>query len=89
MGGECNYKLRVGDDYRLEFVSDAAWKSECMLRWSDAAIQRVLSNAEALLLDTAKHLRLPVKACPALVPPQSHAFRAEHTFAISHAQPTD
>ena len=62
MGGECNYLLRVNDDYNLEFVDDRQWKSDCMLGWTEAQISQLLKDAEAVLLDTAKHLRLPVKA---------------------------
>ena len=32
MGGECNYLLRVNRERRLEFVPDAEWKSQLMLR---------------------------------------------------------
>ena len=59
--------LRVNNDYRLEFVDDCKWKSETMLSWSEADIQKMLSDAESILLDTAKHLRLPVEVIMATV----------------------
>lgn len=61
VGGECNYLLRVGRDYRLEFVPDTDWMSSCMLSWAGSDICRVLDEAQAVLRDTAKQLRLPVK----------------------------
>ena len=61
VGGECNYLLRVDNDYRLRFVDDKEWKSECMLSWSEADIQAMLTDAQGILLDTAQHLRLPVQ----------------------------
>ncbi len=60
MGGECNYLLRVNRERRLEFVPDAEWKSQLMLRWSEAEVQAALDEASAALAATAKHLRLPV-----------------------------
>lgn len=62
MGGECNYLLRVaGPDKRLEFVPDGEWKSPLMAGWSEGACQRLLDDAEALLLEGAHRLRLPVQ----------------------------
>lgn len=61
MGGECNYLLRVNSQYKLEFVRDEEWMSSCMLSWRIEDIRRVLNEAETVLRDTAKHLRLPVK----------------------------
>ena len=62
MGGECNYLLRVGPgkDRRLEFVPDEEWKSTFMMSWSERDIQKLLKDAEALLLEGATRLRLPV-----------------------------
>lgn len=64
VGGECNYLLRVNSDYKLEFVPDSEWMSPCMLTWTPADITSVLDAAQAVLVDTAKHLRLPVKVKP-------------------------
>ena len=64
MGGECNYLLRINRDYRLEFVDDSCWMSEFMQSWSQGDVEHVLDEAATVLLDTAKHLRLPVKVCP-------------------------
>lgn len=63
MGGECNYLLRVapGPDKRLEFVPDAEWKSPLMASWREDDIRRLLADAEALLLEGAARLRLPVQ----------------------------
>eukprot|EP00884_Botryococcus_braunii_P003358 jgi/Botrbrau1/13022/Bobra.0389s0016.2 len=36
MGGECNYLLEVGPDWRLHFVEDARWKSDFMMSGSQA-----------------------------------------------------
>lgn len=63
MGGECNYLLRVNDDYRLEFVNDKDWMSALMLRWTKREVDDLLDEAKSILLNTAQHLRLPVKAC--------------------------
>jgi IMP and pyridine-specific 5'-nucleotidase len=61
MGGECNYLLRVdGADRRLTFVPDVEWKSKEMAAWREDDIQRMLSDAEALLLEGAARLRLDV-----------------------------
>lgn len=62
VGGECNYLLRVGPspDRRLQFVEDEEWKSPYMMSWTDDDVKTVLDNAEALLVSTAAHLRLPV-----------------------------
>lgn len=61
VGGECNYLLRVNEAYNLEFVRDTEWKSNCMLSWSECDIRKVLDQAQSVLLETARHLRLPVK----------------------------
>ena len=61
VGGECNYLLRINKDYRLEFVDDSLWMSEFMQSWSKEDVKHVLDEASTVLLDTAKHLRLPVK----------------------------
>lgn len=62
MGGECNYLLRVaGPDKRLQFVPDAEWKSAFMRSWSEPACESLLDAAEALLLEGAHRLRLPVQ----------------------------
>lgn len=61
MGGECNYLLRVApENRRLEFVPDEEWKSSYMMTWTEADIKQLLFDAEALLLDGAARLRLPV-----------------------------
>ena len=61
MGGECNYLLRVaGESKRLQFVPDAEWKSPTMA-WREEDIQRLLAEAEGLLLEGASRLRLPVE----------------------------
>ena len=61
MGGECNYLLRVaGRERRLEFVPDEEWKSHYMMSWTEKDIQNLLHDAEALLLEGAARLRLPV-----------------------------
>ena len=62
MGGECNYLLQCRwPEYRLGFVPEAEWKSAFMLSWREDTIQELLSDAIAVLLDTAQQLRLPVK----------------------------
>jgi IMP and pyridine-specific 5'-nucleotidase len=63
MGGECNYLLRVGHHgayKRLEFVPDSEWKSDCMMSWKNEDIRELLDSAEAMLLDGAARLKLPV-----------------------------
>lgn len=68
MGGECNYLLEVGRDWRLHFVEDRRWKSEFMMSWQPCDIQAVLDLAQALLLESAARLRVPVQVrlAPAL-----------------------
>lgn len=62
MGGECNYLLRVTTpERRLEFVPDAEWKSPYMMSWKESDIAALLDDAEALLLEGARRLRLPVE----------------------------
>jgi len=61
MGGECNYLLRVNDDYRLEFVPSEEWHSEHMYDWRDNEDVRVfLNRAENFLISYAKHLNVQV-----------------------------
>jgi IMP and pyridine-specific 5'-nucleotidase len=68
MGGECNYLLRVAPPggaaprarRRLEFVPDAEWKSPTMAAWRGEDIEALLDAAQALLLEGAARLRLPV-----------------------------
>ena len=63
VGGECNYLLHCSPwpECALAFVPEADWKSAFMLSWREDAIQALLSDAVAVLLQTAKELRLPVK----------------------------
>ena len=74
MGGECNYLLRVNKHLRLEFVPDHKWKTPIMRSWEEHDVQHVLSEAENMLLDTARYLRLPVKVCTLHRPQQSMAM---------------
>lgn len=48
---------------QLKFVPDDLWKSEQMLQWEQEDIQFVLDSAEALLIDSASRLRVPVSVC--------------------------
>ncbi|KAH9327287.1 hypothetical protein KI387_007465, partial [Taxus chinensis] len=61
MGGECNYLLRVNDNYHLEFVEDKLWKSEDMLRWKEKDIQKLLDDAQCALKSASARLHLPVE----------------------------
>ena len=64
MGGECNYLLRcVWPECRLEFVPEQDWKSPYMLSWTPQGVDQLLLAATGVLLETADHLRLPVKVC--------------------------
>ncbi len=64
MGGQCSYLLRAeGPAKALRFVPDAEWKTPVMAAWSPADIAALLQQAEALLLETAARLRLPVQVC--------------------------
>jgi len=60
MGGECNYLLRLTPSYRLEFVEEQ-WRLPSMLLWDERTVEKLLDDAQALLLATAVRLRLPVK----------------------------
>ena len=63
MGGQCSYLLRVeGPAKALRFVPDGEWKTPAMAAWSGADIAALLQQAEAILLETAARLRLPVQA---------------------------
>ena len=63
MGGQCSYLLRVeGPAKALRFVPDGEWKTPAMTAWSGADIAALLQQAEAILLETAARLRLPVQA---------------------------
>ena len=63
MGGQCSYLLRVeGPAKALRFVPDGEWKTPAMAAWSGADIAALLRQAEAILLETAARLRLPVQA---------------------------
>lgn len=61
MGGECNYLLRVNNQYKLEFVPDELWKSEDMLAWSEDDVTALLDNAERSLKSAAARLRVPIE----------------------------
>jgi IMP and pyridine-specific 5'-nucleotidase len=61
MGGECNYLLRVNDEYRLEFVPSEEWHSEHMYDWRDNDdVRMFLDRAEEFLTSYAKHLGVQV-----------------------------
>ena len=61
MGGECNYLLRVNEQYRLEFVADRLWKSPDMLDWAESDVQKLLNDAECSLRHAATRLRVPIE----------------------------
>lgn len=61
MGGECNYLLRVDNNYHLEFVEDKLWKSEDMFLWKEQDIQKLLDDAECALRSASARLHLPVE----------------------------
>ncbi|XP_057831128.2 IMP-specific 5'-nucleotidase 1 isoform X2 [Cryptomeria japonica] len=61
MGGECNYLLRVNDNYGLEFVEDKLWQSEDMLHWKEQDIQKLLDDAQCALKSASARLHLPVE----------------------------
>ncbi|GBG71702.1 hypothetical protein CBR_g9114 [Chara braunii] len=60
MGGECNYLLRVGKDYHLEFVPDYLWKPAEMQNWKEEDIEALLGQAESALEAAAARLKLDV-----------------------------
>jgi IMP and pyridine-specific 5'-nucleotidase len=62
MGGECNYLLRVRpEDMRLDFVPEPEWKTPTMLGWCEEEIQKMLDEAQTILLEGAARLRVPVQ----------------------------
>lgn len=64
MGGECNYLLKVapsGEGFGLEFVPEDEWRTETMRSWKDEDIQQLLDEAQALLVEGAARLCLPVQ----------------------------
>lgn len=61
MGGECNYLLKVDNNYHLEFVEDKLWKSEDMFLWKEQDIQKLLDDAECALRSASARLHLPVE----------------------------
>jgi len=60
MGGECNYLLKIDDDYRLYFIPRSEWIS-CAMMWDDQEIEMLLDKAQSVLLDTAEKLKVPVR----------------------------
>jgi len=61
MGGECNYLLRVNDDYRLEFVPAQEWHTDQMYDWREnKEVASFLDRAEEFLTSYAKHLGVEV-----------------------------
>ncbi|KAJ9533609.1 hypothetical protein QJQ45_026671, partial [Haematococcus lacustris] len=61
MGGECNYLLRVTADTKsLEFVPEPQWQTPPMQCWKEEDIQAMLDGAEALLVESAQRLNLPI-----------------------------
>ena len=60
MGGECNYLLKINEEYRLEFIPRAEWVS-CGMMWDEGEIETLLDNAESVLLQTAEKLNVPVR----------------------------
>lgn len=77
MGGECNYLLRVTEEYGLEFVPDEEWQSQAMRAWEEKDIEELLSEAQNVLLETASYLRLEVQL-----------LRKERSVGILPQQPT-
>ena len=73
MGGQCSYLLRVeGPAKALHFVPDGEWKTPVMAAWSGADIAALLQQAEAILLETAARLRLPVQVRYSQDPSSTH-----------------
>ena len=75
MGGECNYLLKINDDYRLEFVPREKWVT-CAMMWNDAEVEHLLNRAQEILLDTADKLKVPV-----------HLTRKERAVGVSPVTP--
>jgi IMP and pyridine-specific 5'-nucleotidase len=61
-GGECNYLLRLGDDYRLRavredgpggWVNSTKYLPECPGNWNESEINSILDKAEACFLTSS------------------------------------
>jgi len=61
MGGECNYLLKIGEDYRLSFIPRSEWMSDILFAWDEGDIEALLDKAQSILLETAAKLKVPVK----------------------------
>jgi IMP and pyridine-specific 5'-nucleotidase len=56
----CRYEVPAA---QLQFVPDEMWKSKQMRSWTKKDIELVLDSAQALLVDCASSLRVPVSVC--------------------------
>lgn len=79
----CRYDVPAD---KLQFVPDELWKSEQMHSWTLEEIQFVLDSAEALLIDSASSLRVPVSVCFTYMPrPRVWKFKAFLSTSLSTA----
>eukprot|EP00239_Pterosperma_sp_CCMP1384_P011567 CAMPEP_0197863058 /NCGR_PEP_ID=MMETSP1438-20131217/40237_1 /TAXON_ID=1461541 /ORGANISM="Pterosperma sp., Strain CCMP1384" /LENGTH=408 /DNA_ID=CAMNT_0043480803 /DNA_START=334 /DNA_END=1557 /DNA_ORIENTATION=+ len=58
MGGECNYLLRIREDYRLEFVDDDLWVTP-KLHFKEEDVEQLLNDGQRVLVDACNRLRVP------------------------------
>lgn len=61
MGGECNYLLKIGEDYRLSFIPRSEWMSDILFAWDEGEIEDFLDKAQTILLERAAKLQVPVR----------------------------
>ncbi|QDZ19118.1 IMP-specific 5'-nucleotidase [Chloropicon primus] len=59
MGGECNYLLKIDENYKLYFIPRSEWAS-CAMMWDESEIEALLDRAQAVLLNTASKLNVEV-----------------------------
>ena len=75
MGGECNYLLKIDENYKMFFIPRTEWAS-CGMMWDDQEIQVLLDKAQSVLLETASKLDVDV-----------HVTRKERAVGVSPRPP--
>lgn len=59
VGGESNFVFECGDGARLRRLEDSVWMPTAMKAWSEADIQRVIDEAQAVFVSKIDRLALP------------------------------
>lgn len=88
MGGECNYLLKLTDDWRLKFEPNEDWMLPEMLEWDEEEVQHFLDDVEQLLVQTCTRLQIPVQVirktrAVGVVPKQQTIYEALEEIALT------